>query len=163
MNDAKARTKIGALDLTPQLFLEISQGFKAGGARRFIVKENALPNDAEIVRIGLSPHRPDVVRLYIQSDSFIEVAEGAEPPELPLIVFETVFDKDAERLDAIYGCDRCDLCDDHADYIEGRIRKHEAHDKYRPICIHCGLADIAGDWETYACNDEWRKVIATNY
>lgn len=42
-------------------------------------------------------------------------------------------------------------------------RTHEAPDPYRPVCKHCGLADIAGDWNKYPCNDEWRKDIATNY
>ena len=41
--------------------------------------------------------------------------------------------------------------------------KHYTPDKNKPICIHCGLADIAGDWEKYPCNDDWRKEIATNY
>lgn len=42
-------------------------------------------------------------------------------------------------------------------------RTHEAPDPYRPVCKYCGLADIAGDWNKYPCNDEWRKDIATNY
>lgn len=42
-------------------------------------------------------------------------------------------------------------------------RTHEAPDPYRPVCKYCGLADIAGDWNKYPCNDEWRKEIATNY
>lgn len=88
--------KIATLDLTPSLLVEFS---KACGnqpfARRFIVRENPLPDDAEIVRIGLADDglEPRTLRLYIKSESFAEVGEHVEPPSLPLVIFETVFEK----------------------------------------------------------------------
>lgn len=84
--------KLATLDLTPDLFVEFCKVCKSGAARRFIVKKNPLPDDAEIVRIGIAPPsiEPYTLRLYIQSEEFADVSEGAEP-ELPLVVFETIY------------------------------------------------------------------------
>lgn len=92
--------KVATLDLTPELFVEFCKTCKSGLTRRFIVKENPLPDDAEIVRIGLNaPYGPYNLRLYISSESFADVPEGSTPPELPLVVFETIFDTDDTRPD----------------------------------------------------------------
>lgn len=87
--------RIATLDLTPELFVEFCKASKQGGglARRFVVKENPLPDDAEIVRIGLA--EPYTLRLYIQSQEFAEVPEGQNPPALPNVLYETVYDKAA--------------------------------------------------------------------
>lgn len=88
--------KLATLDLTSELFVEFAKACKGQGlSRRFIVKQNPLPDDAEIVRIQLrDPYEPHTLRLYVQSESFAEVEEGATPPELPLVIFETVIDED---------------------------------------------------------------------
>ena len=88
--------KLATLDLSPELFVEFCKASKHGGgmARKFVVKENPLPEDAEIIRIGLAHDRlePQTLRLYIQSEQFAEVSDGAIPPELPLVLYETVYD-----------------------------------------------------------------------
>ncbi len=30
------------------------------------------------------------------------------------------------------------------------------------ICANCGLPDMAGYWQQFLCNDEWRQVVTTN-
>lgn len=90
--------RIATLDLTPELFIEFCKASKRGSGlgRRFVVKENPLPDDAEIVRIGLaSLIEPYTLRLYIQSQEFAEVPEGQNPPALPNVLYETVYDKAA--------------------------------------------------------------------
>jgi hypothetical protein len=82
--------KVATLDLSADLFLEFSKACKAGPPRRFVVKENALPDDAEIVRVRY--YDPDRLRLFITSESFADVREGGEPPELPPVVFTTQYD-----------------------------------------------------------------------
>lgn len=61
---------------------------------------------------------------------------------------------------------RCSGAIDAADKVIAALqslipRQHYTPDKNNPICVHCGLADIAGDWSKYPCNDEWKKEIAT--
>lgn len=87
--------RVAALDLTPELFVEFCKAGKQGGglARRFVVKENPLPDDAEIVRVGLATaFEPHTLRLYIRSELFAEVPDGQDPPELPVVIYETVYD-----------------------------------------------------------------------
>lgn len=86
--------KLATLDLTPELFVEFAKACSGVGSRRFRVKANPLPNDAVIERIGLRPPGVDshALRLFIRSETFADVLEGAEPPELPPVVFETVFE-----------------------------------------------------------------------
>lgn len=87
--------KLATLDLTPELFVEFAKFCKQGPPRRAIVKENPLPDDAEIVHIRLRPDRyyPNLLQLVIKSESFEDVPVGSSFPELPLVVFETIFDK----------------------------------------------------------------------
>lgn len=88
--------KIATLDLTPDLFVEFCKASKENGhkPRRFVVKENPLPDDAEVVAVQLrDPYLPHTLRLVIQSESFADVPEGATPPELAMVWYETVFDE----------------------------------------------------------------------
>lgn len=92
--------KIATLDLTPELFVEFCKLCKNGPSRRYIVKENAPPDDAEVVEVRLrSPFLPHTLQLVIQSESFADVPEGVEPPELPPIWCETVYDNPYATLD----------------------------------------------------------------
>lgn len=89
--------KVATLDLTPELFIEWCKNAKDGPPRKLVVKENPLPDDAEIYRVGLSPGRhPLTLRLFITSESFVDVAGDAEPPELPLVIFSVVYDEVSE-------------------------------------------------------------------
>lgn len=45
--------KIATLDLAPELFIEFCKLCKNGPSRRYIVKQNALPDDAEVVEVRL--------------------------------------------------------------------------------------------------------------
>jgi len=86
--------KIATLDLTPELFLDFCKMCKDGPPRQIIVKENALPDDAKVVGVIVAKDRyPLTLRLVIESDSFVDVPEGELMPELPLVVFETIYDK----------------------------------------------------------------------
>ena len=86
--------RVATLDLTPELFVEFSKACKGTFARRFTVKQNPLPDDAEIVRIGLrDPYEPHTLRLFITSEEFEDIPEGATPPELPMIWFETIHEE----------------------------------------------------------------------
>lgn len=80
--------KVRTLDLTPELLVEFCKTCKAGPARRFTVKENPLPDDAEIVAMRQIDMR--TIRLYITSESF----DGNEwaTPALPNVVFQTVYE-----------------------------------------------------------------------
>lgn len=86
--------KLAVLDLTPELFVEFCKSSVKGEPRRFTVKDNALPDDVEIVRIRLADDAvwPQTLQLVLRSASFSEVAAGAKPPMLPPVVFETIFD-----------------------------------------------------------------------
>lgn len=98
--------KVATLDLTPELFVELCKASKEHNRwpRRFVVKKNPLPDDAKVVEVRLrEPFLPHTLRLVISSESFAEVPEGATPPELPMIWYETVFSlpdgRDAEHDD----------------------------------------------------------------
>lgn len=83
-------------DLTPELFLEFLRASKDDARpRRFVVKENPLPNDVEIVSIGLANTEftdDAVVRLMLHSEHFADIPEGESPPPVPRILYETVYD-----------------------------------------------------------------------
>ena len=80
--------KVRSLDITTELLVEFSKTCKAGPPRRFIVKENPLPDDARIVRMRqLNDY---TLRLYITSESFTDVAGPIL--QLPPVVFETIYD-----------------------------------------------------------------------
>ncbi len=84
---------IATLDLTPDLFIEFCKACGDGGGlgRRFVVRQNALPDDAEVKRVDYML-RPSSIRLTIGSAEFEEVSEGVEPLKLPPIVFDTLYD-----------------------------------------------------------------------
>jgi hypothetical protein len=85
--------KLATLDLTPELFVEFCKFCKDGPPRFTVVKENPLPEDAKIVGCSVNVDRwPITLKLVIDSSTFSEVAESERLPELPLIVFETVYD-----------------------------------------------------------------------
>ena len=83
---------IAILNLTPELFINFCLASKDGPPRRFRVKENPLPEDAKVVHVGQSLLAPYLVQLYVSSETFAEVPLGEEPPALPTVVYETVFD-----------------------------------------------------------------------
>lgn len=86
--------RVATLDLTPELFVEFAKACKNGPPRRFIVKDNPLPEDAKIIRVRLSLlHYPETLQLLIESESFEDVAKGTRPPELPQVVFSTQYDE----------------------------------------------------------------------
>lgn len=85
--------KIATLDLTPELFVEFCRFCKSGPPRFTVVKENPLPNDAQIIGCHVNTERwPMTLKLVINSDSFADIPDGNRIPELPLVVFETVYD-----------------------------------------------------------------------
>ena len=85
--------KVATLDLTPDLFIEFSKACKDGIPRRFVVKENPLPDDSRIVQaVPRSDCFPTVWRLFIVSESFDEIPDGTVPPALPPILFETIYE-----------------------------------------------------------------------
>jgi hypothetical protein len=61
---------------------------KGTGRRRFHVKQNALPADAELDWMYTGDDH--CLWVVIESASFAEVEEGAVIPELPLPICETV-------------------------------------------------------------------------
>lgn len=95
MNEMNESQKLATLDLTPELFIELAKACKRGTPRMIVVKENPLPEDAEIVRVRLRPDRfyPDLLQLVIKSESFKDVPSGSSYPELPQVVFETIYDE----------------------------------------------------------------------
>lgn len=85
--------RLATLDLSAEMFVEFSKAFKFEGlGRHFRVRDNALPDDAEVVRITFHPYSPSILRLVLKSKSFTDVPEGADPPELPGIICETIYD-----------------------------------------------------------------------
>lgn len=91
--------KLALLPLTAELFLEFSKACKDGPPRRFTVKENPLPDDATIISIEAFYDRPPfTLALLIASDSFADVAEGETVPEVPRLLFETVYDQCTEAV-----------------------------------------------------------------
>jgi hypothetical protein len=87
--------KLATLDLSPELFLAFCKFCKDGPPRMVLVKENPLPDDAEIIQIRLRPDGfyPNELQLVIRSESFADVRLGDGYPELPLVVFETIYDE----------------------------------------------------------------------
>lgn len=84
--------RIATLDLAPEIFMEFVQGSKDGPPRYFQVKENPLPDDARVVSVSPRTETcPMIWRLFIESESFADVAEGDVPPELPWITYEVVY------------------------------------------------------------------------
>lgn len=85
--------RVKTLLLTPQLLVAMLQSCKDGPPRRFIVKANALPDDATLVAVlQAEPTRitSDLV-LWISSETFPEVT--GQTPALEPPIFETVFDE----------------------------------------------------------------------
>lgn len=86
--------KLALLPLTADLFVQFAQACKDGPPRRFQVKENPLPDDVEIVSIGVSATMPPVtLALLLKSESFADIPDGEQVPEVPRILFETVYDE----------------------------------------------------------------------
>lgn len=77
------------LELTPELFVEFAKAAKGDGTRKFTVRANPLPDDAEVIRIIIS--NTDNLALVLHSESFSDVAEGSVLPTLPSPIFETVY------------------------------------------------------------------------
>lgn len=97
--------RIATLDLTPELFIEFckASGERGGLARKFIVIENPLPDDTEVVRIRVAPlSYPNTLQLVLTSESFPNVPED-EPSQLPLVVYKTVYDDLPDRTHATGG------------------------------------------------------------
>lgn len=83
--------KIAVLPLTADLFLEWSKACRDGPPRRFVVKENPLPDDAKIVGVELFGNKQDLIlALVVESESFEDVPADVAPPEVPRIPFEVV-------------------------------------------------------------------------
>lgn len=80
---AAEQKRLGYLDVTAGVLLLIVQAFKwpVNSKRRFIVKENPLPEDAELQSVELI--EPDVVRLWITS---AHISEGDEIPAPVLFI-----------------------------------------------------------------------------
>lgn len=91
--------KLATLDLTSELFLEFSKVCMDGGglSRRLKVKANPLPDDVRIERVGMAHNPPLTLRLYLTSETFAEVPDGIDPPQLPPVVFETIYDGETEQ------------------------------------------------------------------
>lgn len=91
--------KLAILPLTAELFLEFSKTCKDGPPRRFRVKENPLPDDATIIGIEAFWDRPPfTLALLIASESFNDVPEGTTLPEVPPLLFETIYDECTEAI-----------------------------------------------------------------
>ena len=69
--------------------------------RKCKVVKNALPDDAEILRMGHD--QTGRLCIVLTSETFAVVAEGEELPILPDPVFETVYDEEAVLADALKG------------------------------------------------------------
>lgn len=78
------------LELTPELFVELAKASKGGQPRRFMVKSNPLPDDAEIVRVYYMPNGN--LGLWLSSAEF---PDSDQVPTLPPVMFETIFDPPA--------------------------------------------------------------------
>jgi len=89
--------RVATLDVTAQLLAEFAMAsqYHNGLPRRFFVKQNPLPDDVEVVSVR-GTEVPGVVRLLLRSDSFDDVPEGEEPPCVPPVVYQTVYDVDYE-------------------------------------------------------------------
>lgn len=85
-----SNARVATMDLVPDLFIEFCKASTQahGWPRSFVVRENPLPDDAKVEAI--QQINSCTVRLLISSASFAEVPEGAPPPELPMIVYQTV-------------------------------------------------------------------------
>lgn len=89
--------RLATLDLTPELFVEFCKMAKDGPPRRCVIRQNPLPDDAQIKGVITNTGRwPMTLKLVIESESFTDVAEGDVLPELPLVVFETLYDECTE-------------------------------------------------------------------
>lgn len=78
------------LYITPSLFVEFTKASQQheGKPRRFLVIENPLPDDAEVVKVESLFGN---IRLLIESQSFNDVDAGSIP-DLPPPIYRTVFD-----------------------------------------------------------------------
>jgi hypothetical protein len=85
--------RIATLDLTPELFVEFCKFCKDGPLRLTVVRENPLPDDAKIIGCRTNTdHWPMTLKLVVESATFADVFEGEKVPELPLVMFETIYD-----------------------------------------------------------------------
>lgn len=119
--------RVATLDLTPELFVEFCKvsGWRGGMYRRFKVVANPLPQDAEVIAIQLrDAYLPQTLRLVIRSETFAELPEGAIPPELPLVTFETVYDPPTD--------DKCPNCG--IDFNEFPDMRHTEYECSGPEC-----------------------------
>lgn len=77
------------LYVTPELLVELLKVSKMrdGKPRRFVVEENPLPDDTEVVGVDSSGH---CLRLLLESETFADVGVG-ETPDLPPPIYRSVF------------------------------------------------------------------------
>ena len=66
--------KIKRFDVTAAFFKETL----GPGVKHFEAKKNAIPADAELVRIFIDPNRstPDIISLFFTSESYPDLPEG---------------------------------------------------------------------------------------
>lgn len=89
--------RLAALDVTAQLLTEFVHASKYRGLlpRAFFVKQNPLPDDTEVIAVR-GTESSGVIRLILKSDSFADVPDGAAIPQVPQILYETVYGQTAD-------------------------------------------------------------------
>ena len=98
------------LGLTPDLFVEFAKAAKGNSPRRFSVKANALPEDAQIVEVRAGDIFSRNILLVLESSSF---SDGV-PCLLKSPVFETIYDADF-----------CDVCEGPHDESEPHLAVYQ--------------------------------------
>ena len=91
--------RIAALDVTAELLVEFVNASQYRGLlpRAFFVKENPLPEDTKVVRV-LGTECPGVIRLWLESSAFADIPDGQDPPQVPQIIYQTVYGRTAEEV-----------------------------------------------------------------
>lgn len=87
--------KIANLFVTAELLTQFvfASRYHNGLPRKFFVSRNPLPDDVGVLGV-YGTETPGIVRLLLTSESFADVAEDKVIPNVPDIVYQTVYDTD---------------------------------------------------------------------
>jgi hypothetical protein len=85
--------KVANLFVTAELLAQFvfASRYHNGLPRRFFVLQNPLPDDVSVIGV-YGTETPGVIRLLLKSESFDDIPDGAEIPNVPDIFYRTVYD-----------------------------------------------------------------------
>lgn len=129
--------KIKRFDITVEFIRDIF----SSGTKHWKVIRNALPEDAELVRIYVSQNKstPDILSLYFTSNSFQDLPEGTNIGSEPISILKYYPIKQHEYL--------CNNCEELAKI-----------DIYNPNYMVCGCENI-GQIDINKRPESWKEVL----